>query len=203
MEPNAPPVRNSPAAERNKDAILNVLKRVFPERGNVLEIASGTGQHVMHFARALRNLQWHPSDPDGAMCASIEARLAQEPLTNVSTPLQFDVLEFEPGMQSFDAVLCINMIHIAPWPAATGLFATAMNLLLPGAPLVLYGPYRRGGMHTAPSNVTFDASLKARNPAWGVRDIEAVSELAIDAGFVREEVLEMPANNLLLVFRRR
>jgi SAM-dependent methyltransferase len=193
---------SSPAAERNKDAILDVLTRVLPEQGTVLEIASGTGQHVVHFARALSHLYWQPSDPDPAMCESIAAHLARQRLNNVAAPLRLDVIEFESDLDGVAAMLCINMVHISPWAATAGLFAAGTRLLRPGAPLIVYGPYKRGGAHTAPSNAAFDASLKARDPAWGVRDLDAVVQVASDAGFELEEIVSMPANNLTVVFRR-
>ena len=200
---DSPRMLSSPAAERNKDAILEVLTRVLPERGMVLEIASGTGQHVVHFARALSRLHWQPSDPDPAMCESIEAHLARQRLANVAAPLHLDVTEFENDLDAVAAMLCINMIHISPWAATTGLFAAAERLLRPGAPLILYGPFKQGGAHTAASNAAFDESLKARDPAWGVRDLDAVVQVANDAEFELEEAVAMPANNLTVVFRRR
>ncbi|HYG87490.1 MAG TPA: DUF938 domain-containing protein [Azospirillum sp.] len=189
---------DAPAAGRNRDPILAVLRRVLPERGTVLEVAGGTGQHAAHFAAALPDLVWQPTDPDPAHRASIAAWT--EGLPNVRPPLALDATRRPWPVERADAVLCINMIHIAPWAACLGLLGGAAEVLAPGAPLVLYGPYRRGGAHTAPSNAAFDADLRARNPEWGVRDLEAVETAA--AGFVLEEVVEMPANNLTVVFRR-
>lgn len=193
----------SPAAERNKDAILDVLRRVLPAAGSVLEIASGTGQHVVHFARTLPTHHWQPSDPDPEMRASIRAHVAAQTLGNVAEPLDLDVCETHSPSISADAVLCSNMIHIAPWAATEGLFAGASAILSPQGPLVTYGPYKRGGEHTAPSNAAFDASLRERNPAWGVRDVDHVVGVAALHGFALAELVEMPANNLTLVFRAR
>ncbi|WP_109121940.1 DUF938 domain-containing protein [Azospirillum sp. TSO22-1] len=189
---------DAPATGRNRDPILAVLRRVLPARGTVLEVAGGTGQHAAHFAEALPDLVWQPTDPDPAHRASIAAWT--EGLPNVRPPLALDATRRPWPVERADAVLCINMIHIAPWAACLGLLAGAAEILASGAPLVLYGPYRRGGAHTAPSNAAFDANLRARNPEWGVRDLEAVAHAA--AGFVLDEVVEMPANNLTVVFRR-
>jgi SAM-dependent methyltransferase len=192
----------APAPERNKGPILDVLRRVLPRHGLVLEIASGTGQHVIHFAAGLPDLKWQPSDADAQARASIAAWRADANLPNVLPPLDLDV-RCEPWpVQRADALVCINMIHIAPWAAAERLLDGASRLLGPGAPLVLYGPYRRDSRHTAPSNEAFDADLRRRNPEWGVRDLEAVAALATRNGFAIEETVEMPANNLCVVLRR-
>lgn len=192
----------APAAERNRDAILSVLRRVLPGAGTVLEIASGTGQHAVHFAAALPNLTWQPSDMDAAARDSIAAWRAHAGLANLRAPLALDVCRHPWPIASAQAVVCINMIHISPWAAAEGLFAGAARLLACGSTLFLYGPYRRGGEHTAPSNAAFDAQLRARNPAWGVRDIEAMVQLAGSHDFQLEEAVPMPANNFSLVFRK-
>jgi SAM-dependent methyltransferase len=192
----------APAPERNKGPILDVLRRVLPRQGVVLEIASGTGQHVVHFAAGLPDLTWQPSDADAQARASIAAWRADANLPNVLPPLDLDV-RCEPWpVQRADALVCINMIHIAPWAAAVHLVEGARRILPPGAPLVLYGPYRRDGRHTAPSNAAFDADLRRRNPDWGVRDLEAVAALAAENAFAFDEAVEMPANNLTVVFRR-
>ena len=193
----------SPAAERNKEPILEVLRRVLPATGTVLEIASGTGQHVVHFARGLPKLSWQPSEPDARLRAAIEARVGAAALANIRPPLALDVLEKPWPLARADAIVCINMIHIAPWAAAQALLGEAGRLLHAGACLVLYGPYRRGGQHTAPSNAAFDASLRSRNPEWGVRDLDDVEALAKRSGFALQETVEMPANNLTVVFARQ
>ena len=197
MEP-----RSAPAAERNKDPILGVLRRILPETGLVLELASGTGQHVIHFARALPKLTWQPSDPDPEMRASIAAWIEQTALRNVRPPLALDVREDEWPVEHADAVLCINMVHISPWGATLGLMRGAGRLLRPGGVLALYGPYKRCGGHIAPSNEVFDQQLRGANPEWGVRDLEAAEDAARLQGLTLEEVAEMPANNLTIVFRR-
>ncbi|KAA0683060.1 DUF938 domain-containing protein [Roseomonas genomospecies 6] len=193
--------RHAPATERNRAPILEVLRRTLPPQGLVLEVASGTGQHAAAFAGALPGVIWQPSDPDPALRDSIRAWAAAATLPNLREPLDLDAASAGWPIRSADAVVCINMIHIAPWQAALGLFAGAERLLPAGGPLLLYGPFRRGGRHTAPSNAAFDADLKARNPAWGVRDLDAVERAA--AGFTLAEVAEMPANNLTVVLRRR
>jgi len=193
----------SPSAERNKQAILEVLERYLPATGTVLEIATGTGQHVVHFARALPELIWQPTDVDPDLRPSASARIRAAGLANVREPLALDVLDARWPVSAADAVVCINMIHIAPWSATPGLLRGSAGLLAAGAPLFLYGPFRREGRHTAPSNEAFDASLRARNPEWGVRDVADVASCAHEHGFDLAEVLEMPANNLVVVFTRR
>jgi SAM-dependent methyltransferase len=190
---------HAPAAERNKQSILDVLQRVLPPSGTVLEVASGTGQHVAHFAAALPTLAWQPSDPDVRGHASIRAWI--EGLTNVRPPIALDVRQPWPLARA-DAVVCINMIHISPWAATLALMDGAGGILPQGGVLVLYGPYRRFGRHTAASNTAFDASLRATDPEWGVRDLEAVEERAAAAGLRLAEVVEMSANNFSVVFRK-
>ena len=192
-----------PAAERNKDPILGVLARVLPSRGLVLEIASGTGQHVMHFAKALSGLTWQPSDPDADLRKSIGLRIQEEHRANVNSPIDLDVTKRPWPLQKADAILAINMIHVAPWPATLALFEGAKALLPPEGVLFLYGPYRRHGQHTSKSNEQFDSDLRAQNSEWGLRDLEAVSETAASSGFVLAEIVAMPANNFSLIFRRR
>ncbi|MBN3727750.1 DUF938 domain-containing protein [Burkholderia sp. Ac-20379] len=202
--PSTPPERlHAPAAERNREPILAVLREVLPAQGTVLEIASGSGQHAVHFAAALPHLEWQPTDPDPAALASIAAWAADAALPNLRAPRQLDVRADRWPLDAADAVVCINMIHIAPWEAACALIAGAARVLDGGGVLLLYGPYRRNGEHTAPSNAAFDAQLRRRDPSWGVRDLEAVTELAQAAGFEPERVVEMPANNLCVAFRRR
>lgn len=195
--------QSAPAAERNKDPILEVLRAVLPDSGLVLEIASGTGQHVVHFAAALPGLVWQPSDPDAAARASVAGHVAAAGLANVRPPLALDAAAADWPLDAAAAVICSNMIHIAPWAACEGLIAGAGRVLPSGGPLVLYGPFRHGGVHTAPSNAAFDASLRARDPRWGVRDLDDVARLAGPRGLVLEEVVAMPANNLSVIFRMR
>ena len=192
-----------PSAERNKGPILDVLTRVLPGRGVVLEIASGTGQHVVHFAKALPGLSWQPSDPDPELCRSIAIRVAEEQLANINPPIELDVTRPRWPLQTADAIVCINMIHVAPWSATLALLEGAQGLLATGCVLFLYGPYRRFGRHTSKSNEQFDADLRAQDPAWGLRDLEAVSEAAASSGFVLAEIVEMPANNFSVIFKRR
>lgn len=191
------------SAERNKGPILDVLARVLPRQGLVLEIASGTGQHVVHFAKALSGLTWQPSDPDAELREAIALRVRDERLPNVNPPIDLDVTRFAWPLQTANALVCINMIHIAPWSATLALFEGAKALLPAQHVLVLYGPYRRYGQHTAESNAQFDSDLRARNPEWGLRDLEAVSDVADRAGFLLAEVVAMPANNFSLIFKRR
>ncbi len=195
--------RHAPATARNRDAILMVLREALPARGTVLEIASGSGEHVLHFARALPDLVWQPTDPDPAARASISAWAAEAGLANVCAPLNLDAAAVEawPVIHA-DAVLCINMVHISPWSAAIGLFAGGARLLPQGAPLILYGPYIEDGVETAPTNMAFDHSLRARNAAWGLRMLAKIDGLARDHGFTRIGRVEMPANNLSLVYRK-
>jgi cyclopropane fatty-acyl-phospholipid synthase-like methyltransferase len=191
------------AAERNKGPILDVLARVLPGRGLVLEIASGTGQHVVHFARAFPGLTWQPSDPDAELRESIALRVRDEKLPNVNSPIHLDVNRLPWPLQAADALLCINMINVAPWSATSALFEGAKAVLPTQHVLVLYGPYRRYGRHTSESNAKFDSVLRVQNPDWGLRDLEAVSDVAGHAGFDLAEVVDMPANNFSLVFNRR
>ena len=194
--------REAPAAARNRQPILDVLQPRLPQKGLVLEIASGTGEHVVHYAAARPDLTFQPSDPDADARASIDDWARTLGLDNVRPALEIDVTRGSWPVERADAVLCCNMIHIAPWEAAIGLVTGAARLLPPGGLLFLYGPYRRGGRHTAPSNEAFDADLRRRNPAWGVRDLETVVDLAAAQGFSAPEIVEMPANNLSLLFNR-
>ena len=194
--------RTAPAADRNKEPILAVLRRVLPESGLVVEIASGTGQHVVHFARALPGLEWQPSDPDPEARSSIAAWIAHERLPNVRPPLVLDVGSEPWPVDRADAVVCINMIHISPWAATLNLMTGAARLLPIDGVLFLYGPFRRSERETAPSNEAFDAQLRRQNPEWGLRDLEAVASAAERTGFDLIEIAEMPANNLSVVFRR-
>jgi hypothetical protein len=194
--------RHAPATLRNRDAIAAVLADWLPPSGIVLEVASGSGEHVIHFAAAFPHLDWQPSDPDPAGLTSIAAWRAEAGLANVAPPLALDASAPDWPVDQADAVLCINMVHISPWEATLGLFAGAARWLASGAPLILYGPYIEPDMPTATSNLAFDASLRARNPAWGLRDTDAVKAAARDAGLTFIERRAMPANNLMLLFRR-
>ncbi|PPD43263.1 MAG: SAM-dependent methyltransferase [Methylocystis sp.] len=193
----------SAAAARNRGPILDVLRNVLPPKGRVLEIASGSGEHAIHFAAHLPALTFAPSDPNAHARESVAAWIAAAGLTNVAAPLALDAAATPWPIDRADALLCINMIHISPWAATQGLFANAGAILPTGAPLYLYGPYKRDGAHTAPSNAQFEEWLHAQNPAYGVRDLEAVAELAAGAGFEGPQIVEMPANNLSVTFRRR
>jgi hypothetical protein len=192
--------KHAPHTLRNRDAILAVLRDVLPETGLVLEIASGSGEHAAHFASALPGIAWQPSDPDASARESIAAWTAEA--DNVCAPIDLDAAAAGWPIERVDAVVCINMIHIAPWPACEGLMAGAGRILPPGAPLILYGPFRRTSVPTAPSNEAFDASLKDRDPAWGLRDLDVVTVLAADHGLRFDRLVEMPANNLSVIYRR-
>jgi SAM-dependent methyltransferase len=196
-------VQRAPAVARNREPILAVLRRVLPAQGTVLEIASGTGEHAVHFAAALPGLTWQPTDPDPDALRSIAAWRAMTKLPNVLPPIELDVTSQTWPVARADAVVCINMIHISPWRATEGLMAGAERLLSAGGVLFLYGPYKEGGRHTAPSNEAFDADLRSRNPEWGVCDLDDVKSLAGKHGLDFVERVAMPANNLSVVFRRR
>ncbi|MDB5662037.1 MAG: hypothetical protein JWN59_375 [Sphingomonas bacterium] len=193
--------RHAPATLRNREAILDVLRAALPARGLVLELASGSGEHIAFFARNLPRLDWQPSDPDGAARRSIAAWA--EGVANVRPPIAIDAAAADWPIAAADAMLCINMVHISPWSATEGLVAGASRLLSAGGLLYLYGPFSREGRHSAASNAAFDADLRARDPAWGVRDLEAVAALADAHTLGLERVIEMPANNLSVLLRRR
>ena len=195
----------APAAERNKEPILAVLQEYLPKTGTVLEVASGTGQHAAYFAPRLAPLKWLPSEADKAQLASIKAWRADLACESLLAPIELDVLTTPVPLESIpvSAIVNINMLHIAPWACCSALFARAATLLPSEGTVVLYGPFRRGGQHTAPTNAQFDAQLRARDPAWGVRDFEAVSETAEQHNFGCTAVIDMPANNLSLVFSKR
>jgi SAM-dependent methyltransferase len=194
---------HAPATLRNRDAILDVLRRHLPREGLVLEIASGTGEHAVHFAAGLPALVFQPSDPDERARASTDAWARGARLKNIRPALALDASAAEWPVAAADAVIASNLVHIAPWAATLGLVAGAARLLPAGGKLILYGPFRREGAHTAPSNAAFDAELRARDESWGVRDLETVAEVAAAAGFGPPQVEPMPANNLILVFTRR
>lgn len=191
-----------PATQRNRDAILEVLRGVLPPSGLVLEIASGSGEHIVHFANAMPGLTFQPSDPEDAARLSIAAWTAETGLSNIRPPLAIDVRREPWPIAQADAMLCINMIHISPWEATQALMRNAGRILSKGAPLYLYGPYRQKDVVTADSNEAFDADLKSRNPQWGLRQLDDVAALAREAGFSGPTVTPMPANNLSVVFRR-
>ncbi len=192
----------SPAAQRNRQPILEILRPLLPERGRVLEIASGSGEHGVHFAAALPSLHWQPSDTSDEALASIAAWRETAKLANLDAPLRLDVTQPWPKVDDLVAVVCINMLHISPWAASEALFSGAARALPEDGVLVVYGPFRRHGGHTAPSNARFDEDLRGRNPRWGIRELEAVDALAAEHGLALEAVHEMPANNLCLVWRR-
>lgn len=194
--------RRAPATERNREPIAAVLREVAPAHGTLLEVASGTGEHAAYFAALFPNLLWQPSDPDPDALASIRAWRAEAELANLLEPLLLDASAEIWPIAAADAILCVNMVHISPWAATAGLMRGAGRLLPAGAPLILYGPYRRAGVPTAPSNEAFDASLRARDPRWGLRELEAVEAEAGRNGLSLERVFEMPANNVTAVFRR-
>ena len=192
----------SPSVARNREPILAVLHRLLLPAGTVLEIASGTGEHAMYFAASLPHLTWQPSDRDEQALRSIAAHRANSGLPNLLAPLSLDAAAPEWPVGRADAVVAINMVHISPWRATQGLMAGAGRVLPRGGVLYLYGAYKENGTHTAPSNEAFDADLRRRNPEWGIRDLEAVAELAAGYGLTLVERIPMPANNLSLVFRR-
>lgn len=194
--------RHAPATARNREPIAEVLAAELPASGLVLEIASGSGEHVIHFARHLPDLTFQPTDPTVESLRSVAAWVSSSNVPNILPPLRLSTTDQPWPVTAADAILCINMIHISPWAATEGLMRGAAGLLRPGAPLYLYGPYKQEGRHTAPSNEAFDRQLKNQNPAWGVRDLEAVRDLAKSAGFLAPRLTEMPANNLSLVFYR-
>jgi hypothetical protein len=192
----------APAVARNKDVILDVLRPLLPPAGLILEVASGTGEHAVHFATALPDLQWQPSDVDTRALRSVAAHVKASGLPNILPPVSLDVGVWPWPIVRADAVLAINMTHIAPWSATVGLMAGTGRILSDGGLLYLYGPFRVAGGHTAPSNAAFDADLRVRNPAWGVRDVEAVSNVALAHDLSLVECIPMRANNFSLVCRR-
>ncbi len=202
IPPNA---RHFPATARNREPIARVLDPVLPDSGKILEIGSGSGEHVLYFARRFTHLDWQPSDPDPANLASIrawiDAEIPRRP--NLLPPLSIDACDSRLPLDSAAAIVCINMIHIAPWDATVGLMRNAHALLPCGGVLVLYGPYKVDGRHTAPSNAAFDRQLQQENRTWGVRDLSDVSDTADHYGLEPFRTVEMPANNLSVVFRKK
>jgi cyclopropane fatty-acyl-phospholipid synthase-like methyltransferase len=196
--------RHAPATLRNREAILQVLREVLPQ-GKTLEIASGTGEHAVHFAGHLDGVVWQPTDPNEDAVGSIAAYREEAALPRLLEPSRLDVHDSDWGSaaEGLDAIVCINMIHIAPWTASLALFEGAARHLPQSGPLVLYGPYRFHGAFTAPSNEAFDARLRGENGAWGVRDVDDIDPAAGAHRFIREQTVEMPANNHILVYRRR
>lgn len=193
----------SSAAQRNRDPILAVLRGLLAEAELVLEVASGAGEHAVHFARHMPGLRWQPSDPSPEARALIRSLAAAEGLANLLPPLELDAAAEAWSIDRADALVCINMIHISPWAATEGLMRGAARVLTSGQPLYLYGPYRRPGRALEPSNAAFDADLQRRDPRWGLRELDAVTACAEGNGFGLERVVDMPANNLSVIFRKR
>ncbi|MBW2731849.1 MAG: DUF938 domain-containing protein [Deltaproteobacteria bacterium] len=191
------------ASDRNKAPIADVLARWVPPKGRMLEVASGTGQHATYFAGRFPNLIWQPTDPDPEAREAIESRCKDRNIANLSPPLDLDVCVQPWAMTDAQGLVCVNLLHIAPWSVCEGLFAGGRALLVSGAPCVIYGPFRLGGVFNSAGNQRFDATLRARNPALGLRDVEAVVAVADAAGFDLREQAAMPANNLTLVFTGR
>jgi SAM-dependent methyltransferase len=196
-------VRTAPAAARNREPILRVLRDWLPPSALVLEIGSGTGEHAVWFSHALQALTWQPTDLDPGALESIAAWREKAGPANLLPPLPLDASAETWPVARADVVVAINIVHIAPWTTAQGLIAGAARVLAPGGLLFLYGPFREGGVHTAASNAAFDADLRARNPSWGVRDLEEITEFASLHGFEAPKKIAMPANNLSVLFRRR
>ncbi len=193
---------HAPATERNREPIAAALREVLPASGTVLEVASGSGEHAVAFAELFAHLRWQPSDADPTALASICAWAQEAALPNLLEPVQLNAADGDWPVESADALLCVNMVHISPWSATEGLMRGAGRVLGSGAPLILYGPYSRSGLPTAPSNEAFDKSLRARNPLWGLRLLDDLVGEAQLRGLRLEQVVEMPANNLTLVFRK-
>ena len=202
MPESSDPRQYRPHVPRNRDPILDVLRRVLPERGLVLEIASGSGEHAAYFAQNLPQLAFQPSDPDRTALASATAHRDAAGLSNLLAPVHLDVTALSWPVERADAIICCNMIHIAPWAACEGLIAGAARVLAKGGILYLYGPYKIGGAHTAPSNQEFDGYLRNQNPAWGIRDLDEVTALAQRHNLTLVETVKMPANNLSVIFSR-
>jgi hypothetical protein len=200
--PAADPRRHAPATLRNRAPIIEVLRQALPPLGLVLEIASGSGEHAVAFAAAFPHLSWQPTDREPDALASIAAHAAERGLANLLAPLRLDAESPHWPVARADAILCCNMIHIAPWSACRGLLAGAGRTLTADGLLYLYGPFRRDGRHTADSNREFDEDLRRRNPAWGVRELAEVTMLAEANGLELAEIVPMPANNLSVLFRR-
>ncbi|HAN89123.1 MAG TPA: SAM-dependent methyltransferase [Erythrobacter sp.] len=194
--------RHAPATARNSQPLAEVLARELPASGTVLEIASGSGEHAVFMARRFPALDWQPSDRDAEALASVDAWAAEARLANLRPAIALDAAAPDWPIVSADALLCVNMVHISPWDAAVGLFAGAGRVLGSGAPLVLYGPFVEPDVETAASNHAFDQSLRQRDPAWGLRSTADLDRLAAGHGMTRTARCAMPANNLVLVYRR-
>lgn len=192
--------RHAPATERNRDVIAETLARVLPVEGLVLEVASGTGEHAVYFAKRFPALTWQPSDPDPIAIASIDAWRADSKVPNVRPAMRLDASADWPIAQA-DAVICINMTHISPWAATVGLLHKAARLLPQSAVLFIYGPFKQRGVPLADSNAAFDISLRQQNSQWGLRYVEDIAEEADKLGLRLDQVIYMPANNLSLIFR--
>ena len=200
--------RYAPATERNRDPILDVLQTYLPEQGTVLEVSAGTGQHAAFFAPRLASRYWLPTDVDEASLSSIQAWRETSQAPNLLAPQCLDVLDTRWLVEDTElpepvsAMVNINMVHIAPWPCCEGLFDGAQRILPPQAVVLMYGPFKQAGEHTSPSNAAFDQQLKAQDARWGVRDLEAVVEVAKTRGFHCQAVIPMPANNLMVSYNR-
>ncbi len=198
----------SPSSQRNASYILDVLKKVLPKEGTVLEIASGTGEHAVFFAPEFSQLTWQPSDPADDKIESIKAWMAAEPSPNLRSPIAIDAasdhwpLENQKVSPPITAIVCINMIHVSPWAAGLGLIAAAGRILKPGGVLYLYGAYMIDGQHTAPSNVEFDKMIRKTDSRWGLRDIRDVEKEANKQGLILKDVIPMPANNFSIIFEK-
>ncbi|WP_245675793.1 DUF938 domain-containing protein [Halofilum ochraceum] len=199
----SPDLPHSPAAERNAAPIIEQLRRLLPSRGRVLEIASGTGQHAVQFAQALGGVEWQPSDTDPRALQAVRIRAERAALPNLLPPVELDVEASAWPLAHAEAIVCVNLLHVSPWSATEGLLAGARRCLPAGGILVVYGPFRFSGEHIAESNARFDADLRAREPSWGIRDVDEVAATASGHGLDHDETIALPANNHLLVFRRR
>ncbi len=196
------PRRHAPATQRNREAIAEQLTKTLPASGLVLEVASGTGEHACHFADLFPNLEWLPSEPDATLRASIAAYRDDCGLPNLALPLALDVTRRPWPCVDVAAILCVNLLHISPWTVAEALFAGAAEALSSQAPLLIYGPFKRGGQHTADSNAAFDRILRAESPSWGLRDLNDIETCALQQGFSLDSVVDMPANNFFLHLKR-
>ncbi len=196
-------MKHAPATQRNREPIREVLEQELSGSGTLLEIAAGTGEHAVYLSRTLQGWQWQPTDPDPEAIASIAAWREAEGAPNLKSPIQLDAAAERWPVTKADAILCVNMTHISPPAATRGLFAASGRLLGEGAPLLIYGPFLEAGVQTAASNLGFDASLKARDPAWGLREVSWLDELAAANGLERTARHAMPANNLILVYRKK